>query len=135
MNTNADLKLNDSFTMEFADGEQIQVRKNGYKEETVMEDCSTWDDAEWLTFRDNLKGFLNDRVAEVTFIKKNGDERVMTCTLDPALLPEVPVVEAVQGVEPKKPRVLKNPNNTLAVYDTNAKGWRSFVVKNVTAVK
>lgn len=88
-------------------------------------------DEGWLSFRTTLKDLLHKNVAEVTFTKKNGDQRVMTCTLDDKLLP---VVEVVESAEPKKPRVLKNPNNTLSVYDINAKGWRSFVVKNVTAV-
>ena len=88
-------------------------------------------ETELVAFRDAMKGILKEGVAEVTFTKKDGDQRIMTCTLDNTLLP---VVEVVEGVEPKTPRVLKNPNNTLSVYDTNAKGWRSFVVENVTAV-
>lgn len=88
-------------------------------------------ETELVAFRDAVKGILKLGVAEVTFTKKDGDQRIMTCTLDNTLLP---VVEVVEGVEPKTPRVLKNPNNTLSVYDINAKGWRSFVVENVTAV-
>tara|TARA_R110000868_G_scaffold84531_1_gene238256 strand:+ start:336 stop:650 length:315 start_codon:yes stop_codon:yes gene_type:complete len=88
-------------------------------------------ETELVAFRDAMKGILKEGVAEVTFTKKDGDQRIMTCTLDNTLLP---VVEVVEGVEPKTPRVLKNPNNTLSVYDINAKGWRSFVVENVTAV-
>ena len=91
----------------------------------------SWNDDEWVTFRTSLKTFLKEHVCEVTFTKKDGDQRIMTCTLSNDILP---VVELEEGAEPKKPRVLKNPNNSLAVYDTNAKGWRSFVVKNVTAV-
>ena len=91
----------------------------------------SWNDDEWVTFRGNLKTFLKEHVCEVTFTKKDGDQRIMTCTLSNDILP---VVELEEGAEPKKPRILKNPNNSLAVYDTNAKGWRSFVVKNVTAV-
>ena len=88
-------------------------------------------ETELVAFRDAMKGILKEGVAEVTFTKKDGDQRIMTCTLDNTLLP---VVEVVEGAEPKTPRVLKNPNNTLSVYDINAKGWRSFVVENVTAV-
>jgi hypothetical protein len=91
----------------------------------------SWNDDEWVTFRTSLKTFLKNNICEVTFLKKNGDQRIMTCTLDDKLLP---VVEVVEGAEAKKPRVLKNPENTLSVYDTNAKGWRSFVIKNVKAV-
>ena len=91
----------------------------------------SWNDDQWVTFRTSLKTFLKEHVCEVTFTKKDGDKRIMTCTLDNTL---VPVVELEEGAEPKKPRGLKNPNNTLSVYDINAKGWRSFVIKNVTAV-
>jgi len=97
----------------------------------------SWNDDEWVTFRTSLKTFLKENVCEVTFTKKDGDQRIMTCTLDDKLLPVVEVVEDAEPKKPKKPkkpRVLKNPNNTLSVYDINAKGWRSFVIKNITAV-
>jgi hypothetical protein len=89
-----------------------------------------WADTEWKNFRNSLSEVLNSNTCTVTFDKKNGDERVMTCTLQRDLMP---VKEVVEG-EAKKPRVLKNPDNTLSVYDLNAKGYRSFVVRNVKAV-
>jgi hypothetical protein len=55
----------------------------------------------------------------------------MTCTLNPELLPTKVVTE---GEEEKPTRTIKNPNNSLPVYDINAEGWRSFVIKNVTQV-
>jgi len=68
---------------------------------------------EWLT--DALKiGILI-----VEFVKKDGTVRSMTCTLDPALLPKF-----TDSDKPKVERKLSP--EVLAVYDTEAKGWRSF---------
>ena len=63
----------------------------------------------------------------ITFTKKDGTERVMRCTLQPDQLPIQPIVE---NKEPRK----KTPG-VIAVYDLDAKGWRSFVVKNVTHIQ
>ena len=89
-----------------------------------------WEEMEWKNFRNSLSEVLTFNTCTVTFIKKNGDERVMTCTLQPELLPTKVIVEG----EEKKPKVLKDPLNSLPVYDINAKGWRSFIVKNIKAV-
>jgi hypothetical protein len=62
----------------------------------------------------------------VTFNKKDGAERVMTCSLQPELLPPAPVKESTTSK--------KENNNIISVYDLNAQGWRSFIVKNVTNV-
>lgn len=97
---------------------------------TELKVWDSWEHDDWLTFRSHLAETLATNTAEVTFIKKDGDERVMTCTLNPELLP----AKVVKEGEEKKPRVIKNPENSLPVYDINAKGWRSFIVKNVKAV-
>ena len=84
-------------------------------------------DEEQLTkFRDWLLGILKIGPVTVTFNKKDGAERVMTCSLQPELLPAVPVKESTTA---KKENL-----NTISVYDLNAQGWRSFIIKNVTAV-
>jgi len=62
----------------------------------------------------------------VTFNKKDGTERVMTCSLQPELLP---VQEIKESVKEKKENT-----NIIGVYDLDAQGWRSFTVKNVTNV-
>jgi hypothetical protein len=67
----------------------------------------------------------------VTFTKLNGDQRIMTCTTDPKLIPE----EAMpKGTKEKKEPSAKQLEN-IGVYDINAKGWRSFKVANVTDVQ
>ena len=89
-----------------------------------------WTDEEWNSFRSQVKDVLVKDIVEVTFTKINGDERVMTCTLHPDNLPK-PVIK--EG-EDKKERVIKNPKNSLAVFDTKAEGWRSFVIRNIKSV-
>ncbi len=97
---------------------------------TVMTPDQNWTDEEWNSFRSQVKDVLVKDIVEVTFTKINGDERVMTCTLHPDNLPK-PVIK--EG-EDKKERVIKNPENSLAVFDTKAEGWRSFVIRNIKSV-
>jgi hypothetical protein len=97
---------------------------------TVMIPDQNWTDEEWNSFRSQVKDVLVKDIVQVTFTKINGDERVMTCTLHPENLPK-PVVK--EGEE-KKERVIKNPENSLAVFDMKAEGWRSFVIRNIKSV-
>jgi hypothetical protein len=71
------------------------------------------------TVTDFLKNTLKERILEVTFTKKDGTERVMKCTLRPDLLPAQTDLE--EQVQSRK----SNPD-VLAVWDLEAKGWRSF---------
>ena len=41
--------------------------------------------------RDELRDLLQENVLQVTFDKKNGDERIMTCTLMKSVMPVSPV--------------------------------------------
>jgi hypothetical protein len=66
-----------------------------------------------------LKKTLFENVVNVLFIKKDGTERKLICTLKPDLLPvQTDLEEAVQKKTP-------NPD-VLAVWDIENKGWRSF---------
>ncbi len=66
-----------------------------------------------------LKTTLKTSVLSVVFIKKDGTERTMVCTLNANLLPaQTDLEEAVQKKTP-------NPD-ILAVWDLEAQGWRSF---------
>ena len=61
----------------------------------------------------------------VTFNKLNGDERIMTCTKSFDVIPEE-----------HKPKTDKEPKEgNVTVWDTNAKGWRSFKYDRVTKVE
>ena len=66
-----------------------------------------------------LKNALHEGIVEVVFIKKDGTERKMKCTLKADLLPaQTDLEEAVQKKTP-------NPD-VLAVWDVENSGWRSF---------
>lgn len=74
---------------------------------------------------DEMKDFLQNSVSNVTFTKKNGDERIMKCTLMPEHLPPAEVKESTEKTE-------KAVNtDVLAVWDLEAEGWRSFRLDSV----
>lgn len=85
-----------------------------------------WSETDWEKFRDWLKGMLQVGEATVTFTKKDGTERVMRCSLSPN---DLPPIELKEG---KKER--KQPTDSLAVYDLDAKDWRSFIIKSIKSV-
>ena len=77
--------------------------------------------------RDGLIDMLRHNIVTVTFTKVNGDERIMTCTLQSD---QVPVFATVNG----QVVVKESKNNTISVWDINAQGWRSFRVENVKSI-
>ena len=74
--------------------------------------------------QDDLIKTLQMQVAVVTFLKLDGDKRVMTCTKDLKVIPEVN--------HPKTDKKAKEGN--VNVWDLNAKGWRSFKYDRVKKV-
>lgn len=80
--------------------------------------------------RDKLKRRLTNSVVEVTFTKVNGEQRIMSCTLNENILPKA---DKSDPLTQKKVRELNE--EVLSVWDVNAKGWRSFRVENVTDVR
>lgn len=85
-----------------------------------------WTDEQWAAFRTWLVNLLKVATVTVTFNKKDGEQRVMTCSLQPELLP---VTELKESTKEKKENL-----NIISVYDLTARGWRSFTVKNVTSI-
>lgn len=91
-------------------------------------------------FKEWLTEILRAQEATVVFTKKDGTERSMTCTLCNDLIPPAPVIEdtrdpaLVKVLEdmPKKERKINE--NTLAVYATDVKAWRSFRWDSVKSV-
>jgi len=79
-------------------------------------------------FQECLKGLLREGVVTVTFTKKNGDERVMKCTLNGEQLPQIQK-EATEVSE-----VRQTSNTSLAVFDVEAQGWRAFKWESVKQV-
>jgi hypothetical protein len=79
--------------------------------------------------RSDLQTQLRDEILEVTFTKVNGDKRVMNCTLIEDVAPK-------NTTEQKEDTPQRKVNeDILSVWDVDAKGWRSFRVKNVTRVR
>jgi hypothetical protein len=80
--------------------------------------------------RDVLLKDLQEQVVKVTFTKVNGDRREMRCTLMSKHLPPGTDKNYLLG-EHKKPENL----NTLAVWDMDNGGWRSFRIESVEYVE
>jgi len=82
-----------------------------------------WNDNDWDRFNNWIRVLLTERNVKITFTKKDGTERVMNCTLDPNV---IPLVESVQDKREKD-----KEKDYIAVYDTDIKAWRSFIIKSV----
>jgi len=75
-----------------------------------------------------LRKVLIDSIATITFTKVNGEERVMKCTLQEQFLPaQVDLEEAIQKKKPNE--------ETMSVWDLEARAWRSFRIENLMSVE
>jgi hypothetical protein len=90
-----------------------------------------WLQDDWDNFKGTLKTLLKSSEATVCFTKKDGTERVMRCTLNPDLLPLPKVDETKVATKPER----KKSDTSLAVYDLDANGWRSFIITSIKNVK
>lgn len=90
-----------------------------------------WLQNDWDNFKGTLQTLLKSSEATVCFTKKDGTERVMRCTLNPNLLPLPKVNESTVTTKPER----KKSDTSLAVYDLDAQGWRSFIVTSIKNVK
>ncbi len=79
--------------------------------------------------RDTLLKDLRSNLLEIHFTKANGETRVMRCTLQPHMLPKSYRASLAEQKE-EKTFHKENPD-VLAVWDTEAAGWRSFRVDSV----
>lgn len=78
------------------------------------------------TKRRIFNDLLQNHVMEITFKKKNGEERKMLCTLMEKHLPPAKIVEDT------KPKVERKKSETaIAVWDMEAEDWRSFAIDSV----
>ena len=94
--------------------------------------------------RDWVRNLLQTQSVTVSFVKADGTDRDMKCTLNYDLIPIPPDIVSTTGrvdgivLESKKPR--KAPKEAdpavMKVYDLEAKAWRSFRMdrlKKITA--
>jgi len=76
--------------------------------------------------RNELRDLLAENVLKVTFDKKNGEKRIMTCTLKKDVLPPTPT---------NTKRIYKESQQSISVWDMNANGWRAFCIENVKDIE
>ena len=79
---------------------------------------------EWT--KDAVRALAQDRVITVTFKKKNGDTRIMDCTLLEKFLPVQLDIENTTTRD--------NPD-VLVVWDITSEGWRSFRIASIIAIE
>ena len=75
--------------------------------------------------KDWLKGILRSGNVEVEFVKKDGNTRTMLCTLKEEAIPSEFVPKGTTKVQ---------SDETLAVFDVEANGWRSFRWDSLTKI-
>ena len=92
--------------------------------------------------RDWVRGLLSNSEVKITFVKADGTDREMLCTLDGAKIPAKPVAPtnrtgAVDGIIRESRKSRKEPDpHSIRVYDLEKQEWRSFRfdrLKKVTA--
>ena len=80
--------------------------------------------------KEELMEMLRKEVVEVTFLKLDGDERKMPCTLMPSLLPA-----ATKDDPMTQKKVREISDKVVAVWAVESKGFRSFRYDRVTKVE
>jgi hypothetical protein len=92
-------------------------------------------------FKKWLKGHLAFGSVTVTFIKKDGTERVMECTTSASLVP-VDIVEEIHYTNttdpidfPKPKKERKVNEDVCPVYDLESNHWKSFRWDSIKQVR
>lgn len=81
-----------------------------------------------LYTKEELKGYLHKYIMQITFLKVDGTERIMNCTLLPMALPRKTVSLVSEDINLS---TRPENDNLLAVWDIENKAWRSFRVDSV----
>ena len=93
------------------------AKASGIDPESIMKEPEF---AEWL------RGYLSESTITVTFTKKDGTNRVMKCTKQQDLIPSEKQPKGT-GSTPT--------GDAVAVFDLDAKDWRSFNTSNITRIE
>jgi len=91
-------------------------------------------DTEKAVIRDWIKSLLQQGSITVTFVKADGTDREMLCTLNPDKLPTV--AGPIDGIVKESKERKKPDEHSLRVFDLEKNEWRSFRfdrLKKVTA--
>ncbi len=75
------------------------------------------------TVKERMTDILRQGECEVVFVKKDGSERQMVCTLHPDYLPQV---DESAGGSTRPPN-----DEVVTVWDVEAEGWRSFRIDSI----
>ena len=78
--------------------------------------------------RDAVAAILSSEVANVTFTKSDGSERVMKCTLIDEYIPN-------PELDLSRTSTRKVNEAVLPVWDIDKNAWRSFRIDSVKAIK
>lgn len=85
------------------------------------------DDANKAIMRDWVRSLLQKDEVTVTFVKADGTDREMRCTLNPEKLPSAPVATGpVDGIVKESKERKKPDEHSLRVFDLDKSEWRSF---------
>lgn len=90
-------------------------------ETTELDGVNKWSEEDLGNLKKWLSAMLNLSEVTVTFLKKDGSERVMKCTTNADIVPKATITE---GDEPKKER--KKNDDVKSVYDVESQAWKSF---------
>lgn len=105
----------------------MQSTETGGTEFSVSETIAT---LKGIPTKQQLMEMLQKEVVEVTFLKLDGEERKMPCTLVPSMLPPA---KKDDPLTQKKVREISD--KVIAVWAIESKGFRSFRYDRVKAVK
>ena len=119
---------------ELSDREQIEfLNKLMDSESNIINESFYKMDTE--TKKGALKTLLRYNNCEIKFKKVDGSLRTMPCTLNPSLLPPVPVHESNTNNPVDFPKVRKQSPENLSVWCIDKQEWRSFKLGNVISVR
>ena len=105
--------------------------ENGLKVNNILEKEKNLVPFNTIEEKTWVRSLLGQQVMTVDFVKKNGDRRVMVCTLSESLIPKD---QLPKGKKEKKEDKDSTEDKLCAVYDINAKGWRSFTWDKVNKI-
>ena len=99
------------------------------------------DDAGKVIIREWIKSLLQKSTIKVTFVKADGTDREMLCTLNWDFIPSAAIITlatvSVDGIVKKSKKPRKEPDpHSLRVFDLDKQEWRSFRfdrLKKITA--
>jgi hypothetical protein len=82
------------------------------------------------SLRKKIKTLLHSNVCTITFVKTNGEEREMVCTLLEQFLP-LQETNTDNPIEFRR----RSSNESVAVWDLEKNDWRSFRYDSITSLK